>query len=266
MATALLLDRIYKHLTGPGHPERPERYDAVTAGLEREGLVRDAMRVTPRPASEDEIAMCHTRDYIATVKRDIGRGLHELSTGDTAVSPRSLDVALEAAGGVMNAVDAVMGGRTKHAFCAVRPPGHHASAVRGMGFCVFNNIAIGARSAQKKHGVGSVSLHNSLNSIIAGLATILWLKREAHVESLAADFDILALLAELLVPAFEGVFSRRKAFDRKRALAVGHTEERMVHHKYIGVHPGMDITLDFDFPLGLGEDPLADFRIGRLAN
>jgi acetoin utilization deacetylase AcuC-like enzyme len=157
MATALLLDRIYKqHLTGPGHPERPERYDAVMAGLEREGLVRDALRITPRPATEDEIAMCHTRDYIATVKRDIRRGLHELSTGDTAVSPRSLDIALEAAGGVMNAVDAVLDRRAKNAFCAVRPPGHHASAVRGMGFCVFNNIAVAARYAQRKHGIGNI--------------------------------------------------------------------------------------------------------------
>ena len=66
MATALLLDNIYKqHLTGPGHPERPERYDAVRAGLERDGLVRDAKRIAPRRANEDEIAICHTRDYIA---------------------------------------------------------------------------------------------------------------------------------------------------------------------------------------------------------
>jgi acetoin utilization deacetylase AcuC-like enzyme len=157
MATALLLDRIYKqHLTGPGHPERPERYDAVMAGLEREGLVRDAVRIIPRPASEDEVAMCHMPDYIATVKRDIRRGLHELSTGDTAVGPRSWDVALEAAGGVMNSVDTVLEARATNAFCAVRPPGHHASAARGMGFCVFNNIAIAARYAQRKHGIGSV--------------------------------------------------------------------------------------------------------------
>ena len=157
MATALLLDKIYKqHLTGPGHPERPERYDALTAGLEREGLVRDARRIAPRRANEDEIAICHTRDYISLVKREIGRGAHELSTGDTSVSPQSYDVALEAAGGVLNAVDAVVEGGAKNAFCAVRPPGHHASAGRGMGFCIFNNIAIAARYAQKKHGVSRV--------------------------------------------------------------------------------------------------------------
>src|SRR3954451_25232672 len=157
MSTALLLDPVYKqHLTGPGHPERPERYDAVNSGLERQGLVRDAVRVAPRRANEDEVAMCHSRDYIAIVKRDIGRGAHDLSTGDTAVSPKSLDVALDAVGGVINAVDAVCEGKSRNAFCAVRPPGHHATAVRGMGFCVFNNVAIAARHAQRKHGVKRV--------------------------------------------------------------------------------------------------------------
>ena len=157
--TALLLDSVYKqHLTGSGHPERPERLDAVVAGLEREGLVRDAVRLSTRRATEDEIAMAHARDYIAVVKRDIARGAHDLSTGDTSVSPKSLDVALEAAGGVLNAVDAVVGGRVKNAFCAVRPPGHHATAVRGMGFCVFNSIAVAARYAQKKHGLKRVMI------------------------------------------------------------------------------------------------------------
>ena len=159
MATALLLDSIYKqHLTGPGHPERPERYDAITAGLEQAGIVKQATRIAPRRASEDEIAMCHSRDYIATVKRDIARGAHDLSTGDTAVSPRSLDVALEATGGVLGVVDAVLNGRAKNAFCAVRPPGHHATAIRGMGFCIFNNVAVAARYAQRKHGLSRVAI------------------------------------------------------------------------------------------------------------
>jgi acetoin utilization deacetylase AcuC-like enzyme len=155
--TALLLDSIYKqHLTGAGHPERPERYDAVTSGLERAAIVRDALRIPTRKAAEDEIAMCHTRDYIETVKRDIVRGARDLSTGDTAVGPRSLDVALAAAGGVMNCVDAVMKGKANNAFCAVRPPGHHATPMRGMGFCIFNNIAVAARYAQKQHGISRV--------------------------------------------------------------------------------------------------------------
>ena len=157
MATALLLDSFYKqHLTGPGHPERPERYDAITAALEREGLAKSLDRLAPRPATEDEIAMCHPRDYIAIVKRDVARGARDLSTGDTAIGPKSYEVAVRAAGGVLNAVDAVMGGRAKNAFCAVRPPGHHATPTRGMGFCLFNNVAVAARYAQKKHGADRV--------------------------------------------------------------------------------------------------------------
>src|SRR5687768_3812558 len=157
MATALLLDSIYKqHITGPGHPERPERYDAVAAALEREGLVKSLERIGVRPATEDEIAMCHPRDYIAVVKRDFARGAQDLSTGDTAIGPQSLDVAVRAVGGVLNAVDAVMQGRVKNAFCAVRPPGHHATPTRGMGFCIYNNIAIGARHAQQRHGAERV--------------------------------------------------------------------------------------------------------------
>jgi acetoin utilization deacetylase AcuC-like enzyme len=157
MPTALLLDSVFKqHFTGYGHPERPERLDAITSAFEREGLVKDTLRIERRRVTDDEVAMCHSREYIGVVKRDIGRGAHNLSTGDTAVSSKSLDVAAEAAGGVLNAVDAVLEGRARNAFCAVRPPGHHATPVRGMGFCIFNNIAIAARYAQKRHGIGKV--------------------------------------------------------------------------------------------------------------
>jgi acetoin utilization deacetylase AcuC-like enzyme len=79
-----------------------------------------------------------------------------LSTGDTRVSAESLDAALSASGGVLNAVDAVMTGKVKNAFCAVRPPGHHAGPARGMGFCIFNNVAIAARYVQKTYGVQRV--------------------------------------------------------------------------------------------------------------
>lgn len=156
--THLLLDPVYKqHLTGEGHPERPERYDAVTEVLERL-YAKTLPRLKTRLATDDELAAVHTREYIATVRREVGgisRGLRDLSTGDTVVGARSLDVALQAAGGVLNAVDAVMkdGG---NAFCAVRPPGHHATPSRGMGFCLFNNVAVAARYAQRKHGVDRV--------------------------------------------------------------------------------------------------------------
>ncbi|MDX1982463.1 MAG: histone deacetylase [Bryobacteraceae bacterium] len=155
--THLLLDPLYRlHLTGQGHPERPERYEAVTAALEK-SVAKSLPRLKHRAATDDEVAACHTRDYIGTVKREVGGlrlELRDLSTGDTVVGPRSLEVALHAAGGVLNAVDAVM--VEGNAFCAVRPPGHHATPNRGMGFCLFNNVAIAARYAQRKHGLDRV--------------------------------------------------------------------------------------------------------------
>ncbi len=152
---ALLSDpRFERHETGPGHPESPARNAAVRQALAP--FMAKAIRVKQRIASEDEIALCHSRDYIARARKDIAAGLSELSTGDTQVSKASWEVATEAVGGVLGAVDLVCGKQADTAFCAVRPPGHHATPTRGMGFCVFNNMAIGARYAQKKHGLARV--------------------------------------------------------------------------------------------------------------
>ncbi len=155
--TGLIADPVYKqHETGVGHPEKPARYDAVVHALDTAGLTRAMTRLKPRAATEDEIALVHTRRYIELAAREIHAGRTELSTGDTNVSPRSYEVALEAAGGVLQAVDAVVAGRVNNVFCAVRPPGHHARQDRGMGFCVFNNVAVAARYAQEKHGLAKV--------------------------------------------------------------------------------------------------------------
>src|SRR5205823_2099527 len=120
-------------------------------GLECAGLPPRLAHIGPRPASEDELTLCHTPDYIRIVKHDVESGPF-LSTGDTEITTKSYDVAVQAAGGVINAVDAVVSGQARNAFCAVRPPGHHSNATRGMGFCLFNNVAIGARYAQRKLG------------------------------------------------------------------------------------------------------------------
>src|SRR5262249_21863651 len=154
---AILADPVFKeHTTGRNHPERPERFDAVLHALERDSLVRDALRIPTRAATEDEIALCHGRKYIELVRQEVAGGDPTLSTGDTQISARSYDVAVKAVGGVLTAVDAVVAGRAKNAFCAIRPPGHHATPNRGMGFCLFNNVAIAARYAQKKHGAARV--------------------------------------------------------------------------------------------------------------
>jgi acetoin utilization deacetylase AcuC-like enzyme len=151
--TAFLADPIAKeHDPGPGHPEQPARWDAAVRGL---GDVK-LTPVPPRSATVDELELVHTGKYIGIARQDVARGAHSLSTGDTDIGPRSFDVALRAAGTCLNGVDLVMEGKAKNAFCIVRPPGHHASAARGMGFCLFNNIAVAARYAQRKYGVERV--------------------------------------------------------------------------------------------------------------
>jgi len=151
--TGLAADPFSKeHLTGPGHPEQPARFDAAVEALR--GLKLDP--IPPRVASHDEIALCHSRQYIQLAEREIHGGFQELSTGDTVVSPRSFDAALRATGGALNGIDAIFEKRVANAFCIARPPGHHANATRGMGFCIFDTIAIAARYAQRKYGIGRV--------------------------------------------------------------------------------------------------------------
>ncbi len=153
--TALLADPISKlHDTGPGHPEQIARWDAAIRGLDGVGLTP----VAPRGATVEELAVCHTRDYIGTARRDVESGRDVLSTGDTDICAHSYEVALHAAGTCLNGVDLVMGGKARNAFCIVRPPGHHASQARGMGFCLFNNIAVAARYAQRKYGIERVAI------------------------------------------------------------------------------------------------------------
>ncbi len=157
MTSALLADAIYKrHVPGPGHPEQPARFDAVISALDAAGLSARMLRIPPRAATGDELAACHTRKYIALVQHETARHYEALSTGDTELSSDSLEVALQAAGGILNAVDAVVEKRAQNAFCVVRPPGHHAGPGRGMGFCIFNNVAIAARYAQRRHGMERV--------------------------------------------------------------------------------------------------------------
>jgi acetoin utilization deacetylase AcuC-like enzyme len=155
--TGLVLDKVYyEHETGVHHPECTQRLDSVRRASKHPDVQDRLERVSARAADDDEILLCHIPEYLELVKREIGRGAPSLSTGDTDVCPKSLKAARYAAGGMFRAVDEVVAGRLRNAFCAPRPPGHHANAGHGMGFCVFNNIALGARYAQRKHGIGKV--------------------------------------------------------------------------------------------------------------
>jgi acetoin utilization deacetylase AcuC-like enzyme len=140
------------HLTPAGHPERPERLRAIDRALEQERF-QTLARVEAPAATLETIALCHPMDYVIGVRDATPKeGLVRLDA-DTSMSPGSFEAALRAAGGAVHAVDEVMTGRAKNAFVATRPPGHHTETARPMGFCLFNNAAIAARHAQKKHGI-----------------------------------------------------------------------------------------------------------------
>ena len=159
-STALLLDRGFtEHDPGDHHPEAPGRILAIVDRLEASGLAGECAVVEGRAVTDDEIRLVHTDGYLKTVLAEVdGSGPGQLSTGDTNYGPKSLGVARAAAGGLLNAVDGVIAGTWRNAFCAVRPPGHHATPDRGMGFCLFNNVAIAARHAQRKHGLERIAI------------------------------------------------------------------------------------------------------------
>ena len=157
MNSALVADPACReHDTGHGHPESARRFDAVVQALEAAGLPGKMLALEPRAVGAEDLLLAHTAEYVALAEREIRGGADQLSTGDTVVSRHSWDAALKAAGSGMAAVDAVVSGKVERAFCVVRPPGHHASAAQGMGFCIFNNIALAARHAQRRHGIGRV--------------------------------------------------------------------------------------------------------------
>lgn len=155
--TGLLYDDVYlRHDTGPGHPERPQRLTAIMERLEKAGLLDKLVRLKPRKASLDWITTVHRPGYVENVKRSCEAEIGWVDSPDAPASAESYEVALMAAGGVLVAADAVMAGDLGNAFCAVRPPGHHAVPNQAMGFCLFNNVAVAARYLQKKHEISKV--------------------------------------------------------------------------------------------------------------
>ncbi len=156
--TAVYYDPIFlEHDTGFGHPERPERLTAILAGLREHKLIESLDMRDPKPAAVPDIELVHPRGYIEGVKRmaESGGGYLDM---DTSLSPKTYDAALKAAGAGLEAVDGIFRGEFDNAFCLVRPPGHHAEPSKGMGFCIFNNIAIACRYAMRNYDVERVMI------------------------------------------------------------------------------------------------------------
>jgi acetoin utilization deacetylase AcuC-like enzyme len=155
--TGFVYGDIYlQHDTGRSHPERPERLTAIIKRLEKHELLSRLACIKPRPAAEQWLSAVHTPAHVAGIRSLAKQGGGHAGSADTPVSPESYKVAVEAVGGVLAAVDAVMDGKARNAFCAVRPPGHHATRNRAMGFCLFNNVAIAARYIQQKYKLSRI--------------------------------------------------------------------------------------------------------------
>jgi acetoin utilization deacetylase AcuC-like enzyme/formylglycine-generating enzyme required for sulfatase activity len=160
LPTGFLYDPLFlEHKVGERHPEQPQRLAAIVARLKEKGLADKLLAITAAPAEEKWLATVHAREYVERVRMTCaacGNGLRFIDTPDVPVSARSYDAAVLAVGGVLAAVDAVVGGKVRNAFCAVRPPGHHALREKAMGFCLFGNVAIAARYIQQKHNLAKV--------------------------------------------------------------------------------------------------------------
>jgi len=151
-------DRFLDHHTSTGHPERPERLRAIIDRLTDSGRL-DAMHALEfGPATPEIVARLHTPGYIDRVRKACELGADHMDSMDTPICRDSFDVALLAVGGALRAVDAVMAGEVNAAFCAMRPPGHHAEQHAAMGFCLFSNVALAADHLVREHALERIAI------------------------------------------------------------------------------------------------------------
>ncbi|TQN62615.1 histone deacetylase family protein [Agrobacterium tumefaciens] len=160
MATRLYEHPIFlEHITPSGHPERPDRLRSLNIALEHPNFERLERKEAPQ-ANEDAVLLAHPEEHLLAIVRQIPEEDGEINRieADTYASPKSLQAALTGIGAAMAAVDDVFTGAADNVFVAARPPGHHAETAKAMGFCLFNNVAIAARHAQKKHGAERIAI------------------------------------------------------------------------------------------------------------
>lgn len=159
MATGLIDDpRFEAHDTGRVHPESPRRLQAIRDRLERDHLLEHLVRLDFEPVPLELLARVHDPAYIQRVREACLNGKTHLDSSDTPICDQSFEIARLASGAAIAAVDAVMRGDVANAFCAIRPPGHHAEHDLAMGFCLFNHIALAARHLIDHHRLGRVAI------------------------------------------------------------------------------------------------------------
>jgi acetoin utilization deacetylase AcuC-like enzyme len=164
MTTALVYhDAFLRHDPGPDHPERPERLRAIVARLHQNHLWEQLVHLPAPPATESDLATLHDPAYIQRLRAACAAGEKFIDEKECGICPLSFEAAVRAVGGVLAAVDAVMAGRhlgrsVRNAFCAVRPPGHHAERAHAMGFCLFNHVALAAQRLIARHGLQRVAI------------------------------------------------------------------------------------------------------------
>jgi len=151
-------ERYLLHDTGSYHPESSKRLKVIAKFLENSGLLKQLTRIEVTKVDQRWIEMVHDRSYIRRFHEACSAGLDKFEHPDNCICKDSYDTAFLAVSGVLKAIDGVMKGEVDNAFCAVRPPGHHAEVNKPMGFCYFNNVAIGARYLQKEYGIEKVGI------------------------------------------------------------------------------------------------------------
>jgi acetoin utilization deacetylase AcuC-like enzyme len=209
----------WRHEMGPGHPECPARLDAIEDRLLVTG-VADALERREAPqASLADIELAHDRMHVAALQGLTQRLVQELQAGgpehsqidtDTSINQYTFSAALHAAGAALAATDAVMAGELENAFCAVRPPGHHATRHQAMGFCFFNNVAVAARYAISRHHLKRVAIvdfdvhhGNGTEDILAGDARVLMCSIFQHpFYPFSGDHDPAPNMVNVPVPAY----------------------------------------------------------------
>ena len=151
-------DRYRRHDTGPYHPETAERLPAIYRGIREAGLLPRLHEYTADLPERRWVELVHDPGYVDRFQEACRAGKRILDSGDNRMCPETFETAMLAVGGVLKTLDLVMNGTVRNAFCAVRPPGHHAERDRAMGFCYLNNVAVGARYLQQRWGVARVGI------------------------------------------------------------------------------------------------------------